>query len=222
MNKSKQTLGQFYTTNYEYILQNLSIPTNITTIIDPFAGQGDLLNFINNKTVECYDIDPKQSYIIQRDTLLDPPNYNNKFILTNPPYLARNKSKDKKIFDKYNQNDLYKCFIKDIITNKSLGGIIIIPLNFWCSIRQNDINLRKEFLQTYDVISLNIFEEKVFDDTSYTVCSFQFHNKSGNNNPIVCHILPSNIVITFTLNNNNNYTIGGDIYNLTQIFKLLD
>ena len=45
----KQKLGQFYTTNYDYILQNLYIPENIITIVEPFAGNGDLLNFIKNK-----------------------------------------------------------------------------------------------------------------------------------------------------------------------------
>jgi hypothetical protein len=112
---SKQELGQFYTTNYKYILQNLSIPPNITTIIEPFCGNADLLEFIPDKSkysLECYDIDPKHPFIIKQDTLLNPPNYNNKFILTNPPYLARNKSKSKTLFDKYNTNDLYKCFLQ--------------------------------------------------------------------------------------------------------------
>ena len=39
----KQQLGQYYTTNYEYIMQNLYVPENITKIIEPFAGNGDLL-----------------------------------------------------------------------------------------------------------------------------------------------------------------------------------
>ena len=110
---SKSTLGQFFTTNYKYILQNLSIPQNITDIIEPFTGNGDLLNFIDHKekyNIECYDIEPKKDFIIQRNTLINPSIYNDKFIITNPPYLARNKSKDKFIFDKYNMNDLYKCF----------------------------------------------------------------------------------------------------------------
>lgn len=45
-NASKKSLGQFYTTNYEYILQNIFIPDNVVNIIEPFAGNGDLLNFI--------------------------------------------------------------------------------------------------------------------------------------------------------------------------------
>ena len=114
----KKDLGQFYTTNYTHILKNMTIPEDITYIIEPFAGQGDLLKFLTKKyTIECYDIDPKKDFIIKRDTLFNPPDYKNKFILTNPPYLARNKSKSKEIYNKYDVNDLYKCFIKELIYN---------------------------------------------------------------------------------------------------------
>ncbi len=176
---SKQVLGQFYTTNYEYILQGMKIPNNVKHIVEPFTGNGDLITFIekeqeNNNfkyNVECYDIEPRKEYIIKRDTIKTPLDYKDKYLITNPPYLARNKSKDKSLFDKYNVNDLYKCVIKDLLTNVCLGGIIIIPLNFWSSIRIADIDLRKAFLKKYNILLLNIFEERVFDDTSYTICS---------------------------------------------------
>ena len=194
------------------------IPDNIKKIIEPFAGNGDLLNFINNNLEiekELYDIEPKKDYIIKRNTILDPPDYNNKFILTNPPYLARNKSIDKSLYDKYKVNDLYKCFIIELLTNKCLGGILIIPLNFWCSIRNTDIELRKNFLEIYEIILLNIFEEQVFKDTTYTICSFQFELKKDNiNKEINIIIYPYKINIKTELNKNNNYMIGGSIYNL--------
>ena len=215
---TKQKLGQFYTTNYDYILQNLYIPENIIKIIEPFAGNGDLLNFIKDKdnyNIECYDIEPKKDYIIQKNTILDPPNFNNSFILTNPPYLARNKSNDKELFDKYKTNDLYKCFIEILILNECLGGILLVPLNFICSIRKNDIDLRKKFISKYNIITLNIFEEQVFEDTTYTICSFQFEKKEQEKE-IKVYIYPSNINFNIKLNKNNNYTIGGDIYNLEQ------
>ena len=171
---TKSELGQFYTTNYQYILSNMEIPSGTQTIIEPFVGNGDLLKFVDDPTkynIEVYDIDPKYPDTIKQDTLDSPPEYKDKFILTNPPYLARNKSSNKKIYDKYNTNDLYKCFIISIIQNVSLGGIIIIPLNFISSIRKADIELRKLFLEIYSVKMINIFEEQVFDDTSYSVCS---------------------------------------------------
>jgi hypothetical protein len=219
-NSKKSKLGQFFTTNYKYILQNLYIPENITNIVEPFAGNCDLLSFIENKEkyiIECYDIDPKKEYVIERDTLLDAPEYEDKFVITNPPYLARNKCQSKVLYDKYDTNDLYKCFIKQLINSNCHGGLLIIPLNFWCSIRKSDILLRKEFLHKYSILKLNIFEEQVFDDTSYTICSFQFaRNKHTNKNEHTLNIdiYPQKISYTFLLNEKNNHTVGGEIYSL--------
>lgn len=218
MSKNKKNLGQFYTTNYEYILSNMKIPKNVNHIIEPFVGEGDLLEFIKNKkkyTIETYDIDPKYKKANKRDTLNDPPSYKNKFVLTNPPYLARNKSNDKKIYDKYKCNDLYKCFIKNIIDDICEGGIIIIPLNFISSIRKSDIKLREGFLQEYTIETINIFEEQVFDDTKYAVCSIYFTKKGHYNNDLInMYIYPSKKIIKIELSSKNNYTIGGEIYDL--------
>lgn len=220
LNSKKSQLGQFFTTNYQYILQNFHIPANVKSIIEPFAGNCDLLSFIGNRddyTIECYDIDPKKDNVIRRDTLFEPPDYHDKFIITNPPYLARNKSRSKLLYDKYDTNDLYKCFIKQLMNSQCIGGILIIPLNFWCSIRKLDVLLRQEFLKRYNVLKMNVFEEQVFDDTSYTVCSFQFETQTNENKHefgLDIDIYPQNRHYTFTLNKNNNYTIGGEIYNL--------
>jgi hypothetical protein len=227
---SKQELGQFFTTNYEYILQNLTVPDGVQ-VIEPFAGNGDLIQFITgnsmpdkneiehktieHKTIEHYDIDPKLPDTIKRDTILNPPNYANKFVCTNPPYLARNKAQNKRAFDKYGVNDLYKCFICEIIAQSCVGGILIIPLNFWSSIRDSDVKLRRRFVLKYNVLRLNIFEEQVFDDTTTTVCAFQFERRRQKL-PYKMHIYiyPAQKTITATLSKSNNHTIGGGIYNL--------
>lgn len=213
---SKNELGQFYTTNYKYILSNIKIPSYVKNIIEPFAGNGDLINFIedkNNYNIECYDIDPKKDFIKKMDTLKNPPNYDNKFVLTNPPYLARNKNKNKEIYDLYSQNDLYKCFIEKIINSKCEGGILIIPLNFISSIRKNDINLRERFFDKYYISILNIFEEQVFNDTKYSVISFLFE-KNSINKITKCFVYPSKKHFEFSFYSNKNYIIGGKIYDL--------
>lgn len=224
----KQEYGQFFTTNYKYILDGMTIPPQTRTIIEPFVGSGDLLNFTKqfkhlNVQFKCFDIDPavERSSLAKtekRDTLKNPPVYKNAFILTNPPYLARNKSRDKTLFDKYQTNDLYKCFLINLLENTCQGGIIIIPLNFWSSIRLSDCHLRRDFLQVYSIVRINIFEERVFDDTSYTVCSFQF--KLGKQTESIrAHIYPSKKQLIFDLTKKNNYTIGGSIYNLKNRLK---
>ena len=216
---TKKHLGQFYTTNYKYILQNLSIPPEIDYIIEPFTGAGDLLKFIPNMyqyKIECYDIDPKTPDTIQRDIFSCPPLFENKFVITNPPYLARNKCADKQYFEKYKVDDLYKCFIKELIANKASGGIMIIPVNFWCSIRKNDLLLRKKFLTIYKIVHLNIFEEPVFNDTDYSVCAFQFslRRDTTDEEEIPISIFPTNCNFNVLLNETSNYIIGGEIFNL--------
>lgn len=217
MEEKKGELGQFYTTNYKYILQGIRIPDWVNRIVEPFTGNGDLVKYIGEDreyVLECYDIDPKKKWIKKQDTLMNPPDYNGKFVITNPPYLARNKSKDKRIFDKYSMNDLYKCFIKSIIDGECIGGILIIPLNFWCSIRESDICLRKMFVEKYYVKRINIFEERVFDDTAYSVCSFKFILRNDKKKKIKGVIYPMKKIIKFNLNEKNNYSIGGKLYNL--------
>jgi hypothetical protein len=213
---SKNELGQFYTTNYKYILQNMSIPKNVKFIIEPFAGNFDLLGFIAHKSkfnIELYDIEPKGENIVKRDSLKEPPCYDNKFVLTNTPYLARNKNKNKSLYDKYKCNDLYKCFLINLIESNCIGGIIIIPVNFISSIRKADIELRKKFLDKYHISIINIFEERVFDDTSYAVCSIKFEKREADEK-ISIYVYPSGKELRVVLNESNNYTIGGEIYNL--------
>lgn len=224
-NKSVKKYQQFFTTNYNYILQNFVIPLEkINTIIEPFVGNGDLIKYVNeflnnnnNINFEYYDIDVSlkneilKNKIIFQDTIKNPPLYKDKFVITNPPYLARNKSNDKLLFNKYNVNDLYKCFIVNLINDPPIGGIIVIPLNFWLCNRKCDINLRKKFLEKFIINHLNIFEEQVFDDTTYTVCSFQFtskNNKNDENNEIKMTIYPSKIENFISLNEKNDYMIG--------------
>lgn len=213
----KSQLGQFYTTNYKHILTGLYIPEKTTTVIEPFCGNGDLLSLVPlGVDLELYDIEPKYNGTVRRNTLLHPPSYANKFVLTNPPYLARNKAKDKILFDKCKVNDLYKCFIQNLIDDCADGGILIIPLNFWSSIRKSDITMRRKFLSMYSVLSLNIFEYPVFDDTSYAVCSFQFERSDSGNNDlsIAVYRTPDEVSSIHCNVDNSMCLIGGEVYDI--------
>ena len=197
-------------------------------------GNGDLLYWlkqdgININNIEIYDIDPKPNIknilpninltdIIQ-DTLLNPPNYENKFVITNPPYLAKNKSKldnNKKLFNKYPHSDLYRIFIHQIIRGNCHSGIIIIPLNFFSSLKKQDITLRKNFMKRYKIIKLNIFEEQVFDNTTYTVCSMKFIRNNINMllQKINVTFYPKKLNKNLIFEDNKHWLLGGDIYTL--------
>jgi hypothetical protein len=218
----KQSKGQFYTTNASYILDGFTIPLNdIRCIIEPFAGKGDLLKWIYENSadtkIEAFDIMPKHKDVLKQDTLLQPPNYQNGWIITNPPYLARNKSKDKTLYDLYYTNDLYKCFIKSVVKqNNCKGGIFIIPAGFFFSHRDIDISCRNEFMTKFKIKKIKYFEEKVFDDTSTTIVAFAFEKaeieQSVQN--VEWIRMPSKETKVFTMSAENDWIIGGDIYKL--------
>jgi hypothetical protein len=211
----KFKLGQFYTTRAQYIIGNLisAIPKDCI-VVEPFCGMGDLL--IAENTFELYDIDPKIKGCERRDTLINPPNYHNKFVITNPPFLARNKNDDKTIYDLYNVNDLYKASIKSILDCE--GGILIVPLNFFCD---DDDSFRNIFFQRFKVTKLNVFEETVFDDTAYTICSFLFQKNvigdSIESYQIPCNFFPSGELMNFNIERDSGYRIGSEFFKLLNL-----
>ncbi len=202
----KQQLGQFYTSNADYILQGMN--NSFDNIIEPFTGNGDIIKW-GDFNAEMYDIDPKYPNTIQRNTLLNPPSYKDKYVITNPPYLHKNKSLDKTVYNMYNVDDLYKAFIKTIVNGNVKGGIIIIPVNFLCG---NDFKIRDIFFSNYNATDINIFEEQVFNDTSIQICVIKFE-KGCQISPINITFYPSNKKIQIKLFKFEKWLFGGEIYN---------
>jgi hypothetical protein len=92
--------------------------------------------------------------------------------------------------------------------------VIIIPLNFFSSLRKQDIKLRSNFIQKYDINQLNIFEERVFSDTSYTVCCFKFirSDTEKKSKKVKTTFYPKKEHEILLFEDKNDYLIGGDIY----------
>lgn len=222
MSSIKKIKGQYYTTNCSYILDGLQelLPDSIEHVVEPFAGQGDLMKWIKTilptVRIEAYDIEPKIDNIQQQDTLKIPPDYNNKWVITNPPYLARNKNTDKELYDMYETNDLYKCFIKTLVASNCLGGIIIIPAGFFFSPRQVDVVCRDAFMKKYKILTIRYFEETVFQDTPTTIVAILFiaSDKVLIEQSVEWHLLPFGEKRTFVMSAEHNWIIGGDVYKL--------
>lgn len=201
-----------YTTKASYICQNLidDIPKN-ANLVEPFVGHGDLVELFPHHTWEKYDVDERliSDDITFQDTLLNVPNYINKWVITNPPFLAKNKAKDKKLFIKYQLDDLYKITLKTIIG--CAGGILIIPTNFFTD--ENSAKIRTEFLSKYQILHINFFTSPVFITTTYSVCAFSFIKKNTNQQILKAHILPDDINDTFILDQKYDYRLAGEIFN---------
>ena len=211
-----------YTTKAEEICSNLIfyIPEQ-ASLIEPFVGDGDLLPLFPNHSWELYDYDNKGNNIVQ-DTLKNPPNYQNKWVITNPPYLAKNKASDKSIFTQYNTDDLYKAALLSIMDCE--GGILIIPTNFLTDERTGPI--RTQFLNQFEILEINIFTQPVFISTTYSVCSFAFKRKNhklAQTFPV--NIFPENQQVNITIYPEYDYRIAGEFYfnlvNTKNIFSRL-
>ena len=135
-------------------------------LIDPFAGNGDLLNsFSNFRKKIGYDIDKSLKWKVN-DSLQKIPFHKNGFIITNPPYLSKVSSKRKKInhqaFLSSNRNDLYQIALDKMISSK-MPGIAIVPETF--------INSKYDKKHVY---SITILIPNPFQDTETPVCIICF------------------------------------------------
>ena len=218
MNKDLQKTIH-YTTNAEKICNNLIkyIPNDVK-LIEPFFGDGDLFNLFPNHLWEKYDIKEKENVILQ-DTLLNPPEYNGKWVITNPPYLAKNKAQDKNIFNKYGADDLYKISLLTML--ESEGGILIIPTNFLTDEKTG--NIRNQFLDQFEILEMNVFTEPVFETTTYSVCSFAFKrkNKSKTLQTFTINIFPKNEQVKISIYPEYNYRLAGEFYNSLENTKVI-
>ena len=168
--------------DYSYLFQYLDVPDDAKYIVEPFCGEGKALKTLSPcipHTVECYDINPKFGWTKNQDTLLFPPVYENKFILTHVPSKEINEIDDGPLFDTYLVSHKYKCFIKNLLVNICDGGIIALPAMFWTSMTPTDIKLRQEFQNIYQITHLNIFNDVKDKNLQTNMCTFQFERKNN-------------------------------------------
>jgi len=232
----KRDLGQFFTTNADYILQGFEKFVEGKTISDPFAGNRELLNWCQRngaKTAIGFDCD--KNYVDDKDVFFNdsinlPKKYD--FVCTNPPYLHKNKasvSVKNKFFTGENSifEDLYQVSIKALLNCNE--GITIVPLNFLCA--QNSQRIRNLFFEKFEIVKLNIFTKQVFDDTTYNVVAFYFKKKSISidKNFVSTLILPEGKKIELIFEKKFGWQYGGDFIrkirsakNELGIFRLTD
>ena len=213
----KTQLGQFFTTNSDYILRGFEEFVKNKEIIDPFAGNQDLFKWAeknNCKKITGFDCDKKyvdSKKVFYNDSLNNLKKY--KFVCTNPPYLHKNKA-DKKTKERFFSGinscfeDLYQVSIFSIFNCEE--GILIVPLNFLSA--ENSKKIRDLFFEKFEIVKLNIFSEQVFEDTTYNVISFYFKKKKANyteKNKIIATILPEKKHVSFIIEKRFGWQLGG-------------
>ena len=211
---SKQGAGQYYTTVADRILERYTPIVQRKSVTDPFAGRGDLLTWAlaNGATkTQGYDLHPQSPYIAQRDTLLDPPSYANQIVVTNPPYLHRNKCRQGSYepYDKWEQDDLYKCFLATLAPFDCDQAIVVVPTNFLCEARSS---ARETVFSNYFVEAATYWEEPIFEDATTGVCTLHLIRGQRVCQTFPMILCPSGEVLTMDLHPENDYLHGNAFF----------
>lgn len=215
---SKKQLGQFFTTNSDYILSGLEKFIAGKEVTDPFVGGGDLVVWAKKnkaKNIRGFDIDYKfidNVFNFYNDSLSNHQDY--KFILTNPPYLNINKATKEtkeKYFKNHSFEDLYQISLASIMSSDE--GIVIVPINFLSA--ENSEKIRKVFFSKFKIVQMNYFKHQVFKDTTYNVIAFYYKktDKPLDSFSIKTYVYPERKLINIELSRKFDWAIGGEYLN---------
>jgi adenine-specific DNA-methyltransferase len=219
--KTKQSLGQYFTTNNELkeIVYKF-ISNNPTNILEPSIGQGDLVTFVTNKspdvTFDMYEIDTKiklldnikKENVIYGDFMNQKITKTYKTIIGNPPYVRTKK------------RNLYIDFIEKCYNLLEDNGelIFIIPSDFFkltsASKLLNTMMTNGTFTHIY-----HPHNEKLFDGANIDVIVFRY-NKNNSiikkvlYNDKLKYIINSDGLITFTDKENTNNIMFKDYFDI--------
>lgn len=222
----KSQLGQFFTTNADYILYGLESFVRNKVITDPFAGNQDLFVWAIKhrcKKITGFDCDKKyvdNKKVFYNDSINNPKEY--KFILTNPPYLHKNKADNNtktKFFSGIHAGfeDLYQVSIYSILNSDE--GVVIVPLNFLSA--ENSQKIRNIFFEKFEIKKVNIFKHQVFQDTTYNVIAFYYQKKRSpcDKNQISAIIFPEKKQIKLIIERRFGWQMGGRFLSLVKNTK---
>jgi hypothetical protein len=157
----------------EELFTGCTRPPKGCIVIEPFVGDGAIMKWIGTENIIIpYDSEPKVPKVLRRNTLLEKPKYYGTHVITKAPQLKKSDSEDKTIFEQYGTDDLYKCFIKSLISETPSGGIIVLPLKFLSGLRDSEVKRRADFFKIFKPNRFNVFNMDTvvvdFTKRSYT------------------------------------------------------
>ena len=170
-NLQKIARGVFYTTDsgwlnapvrefLSFALLSHSTGATAASVLDPFAGDGHLLDLVGNEySVATFGLDIAGHKWPNNDSLVSIPNANNSVIVTNPPYLANHSAKRKGVnqivaayFDGSEYDNLYKLALDKCLAAADYV-VAIIPETFLLS------SFDKSRLRLVSVIEGELFSD---------------------------------------------------------------
>lgn len=169
---TKSSMSQINRTVDE-LLQGCTRPPKGCIVLEPFANDGSIMKWIGTDNIIIpYDSDPKVPKVLRRNALIEKPKYYGTYVITKPPQLKKHDTEDKTVFEQYGTDNLYKCFIKCIITDTPMGGIVVLPIKFLSGLRDSEVKRRLDFFKAFKPNRINVFDMETividFAKRSYT------------------------------------------------------
>jgi len=153
---NKVLRGQYFTTsnpfkNSDIFKEWLKLVPENSEILEPFAGAGNLFDYIPYAKWVGYDVEPKHPDVIVQDTIANfPKGYD--ICITNPPYLAKTTCSRKNLPVQPILEDLYLDCIKLALENCKYV-CAIIPSTFFGT------KLFTDRLYAWDKLDYNLFSD---------------------------------------------------------------
>ena len=191
--RSKRNLGQYFTRDAVWLRPHIvahlrSLQGRYSTCLDPFAGDGHLLNVAASLGFDVvgHDVDAAicaaNGWGKPNDSILHVPRHADAFVLTNPPYLAKNSAKRMNapaqsyfrpgavlaLTNKHTStlDDLFKLAIEQTLAHYD-DSVWIVPE----SVVQDVEHLPHWMARLH---SLTVLEENPFTDTEHPICVLVF------------------------------------------------
>lgn len=162
-NNKKRALGQYFTKEAAWLNPLiLSFIEHHGTVVDPFAGGGDILKLFPDTL--GYDVDPTLDWSLNDSLRHIPQGRRGDICITNPPYLAKNSACRRGMADAYRYfgehpgyEDLYQIALHQCLASFD-RVVAIVPETFLTTAHFKD-----------RLVFVNIIEAELFADTTCPV-----------------------------------------------------
>ena len=186
-------------------------------VVDPFAGGCDLMNYaieFGAASSTGYDLHPTSSAIIQNDSLMDPIDYTDKLLFSNPPYLAANKCRtgDKRPYDKWKQSDYYKCHLASLYPTCD-EAVLVLPANF---LSESSATARNMLFKNYICMKAKYWTNPMFNDTSSTICMIHIIKGVQDVQQFPC-TLNDTTIIDMVISAKNGWLFGDEFFDYINV-----
>ena len=195
----------FYLELFDFETQIKKLKNKQIRMMDLFK---DNVVFVKNKLKRLYNLSDEllDEICYVNDSLLNVPKDEDYFVLTNPPYLAKNVCKKNypEDFEKYfvdtKENDYFEIALN---LYNEYNGIWIVPANLLSADLMQ--KLRKNLI--HKLQDIRIFTKQTFEDTGVSVCTFYINNDLNEGKGCtknICFVNDKEEYKTFTISNKHN------------------